>query len=74
MAVIESPYSSKIIVKLNAGVNPSTGGVIVKNCPFPGVVKNADKEKVMDIVGALLPTLNHSLAGVRRIEETTLES
>ena len=73
MAVIESAYKSSVSVKLNAGVNPSTGGMIVKSCPLGNLIRNADKEKVMNVVGALLPVLSYPLSSVRRTEVTTLE-
>jgi hypothetical protein len=71
---IESAYKSSIAVKLDAGTNPATGNMIVKSCPLRKVVQGADKEKVMNIVGALLPVLEHSLVRVERTEVSVLEN
>ena len=73
MAAIESAYKSSVSVKLNAGVNPSTGGVITKSCSLGNVAQGADADMVMDVVGALLPVLSYPLISVRRTEVTTLE-
>jgi len=73
MAVIESPYKSRVIVKLNAGINPKSGTVITKNVPFTNVLRACDKDKLMGVVETLLPVLSYPFAGARRIEETTLE-
>ena len=73
MAVMESAYKSSVSLKLNAGVNTS-GGVIVRSCSLGKVAQGADKDKNMDVVGALLPVLNHSLVRVERTEVSILEN
>jgi hypothetical protein len=70
----ERAYKSSVSVKLDAGVNSATGNMIVKSCSLGKVVQGADKDKVMGIVGALLPVLDYSLARVERTEVTVLEN
>ena len=74
MPVIEREHRSSVSVKLNAGVNPTSGGMIVQSCSLGKVVQGADAEKVMNVVGALLPVLKHPLARVMRTEVTVLEA
>ena len=71
---MESAYKSSVSVKLNAGTRPGSGGMIVKSCSLGKVVQGADKDKIMNVVGALLPVLDHSLVRVERTEVTILEN
>ncbi|MDR1377953.1 MAG: DUF1659 domain-containing protein [Synergistaceae bacterium] len=74
MSVIESAYKSSIAVKLDAGTNPATGNMIVKSCSLGKIVEGADNDKIMSVVGALLPVLDHSLVRVERTKVTSLEN
>jgi hypothetical protein len=71
---IESAYKSAVAVKLDAGTNPATGTMIVKSCSLGKVAQGADKDKIMNVVGALLPVLEHSLVRVERTEVSVLEN
>jgi hypothetical protein len=71
---IERPYKSSVTVKLDAGVNSATGNMIVKNCSLGKVTQSADKDKVMEVVEALLPVLDYPLARVERTKVTVLEN
>jgi hypothetical protein len=74
VAIAESAYRSSVSVKLNGGVNAVSGNTILKSCSLGKVVHGADKEKIMSVVGALLPVLDYSLARVERTEVTLLET
>ncbi|MDR1623331.1 MAG: DUF1659 domain-containing protein [Synergistaceae bacterium] len=70
----ERPYKSTVAVKLDAGVNSVTGNMIVKSCSLGKIAQDADKDKVMDVVGALIPVLDYPLAHVERTEVSILEN
>ena len=74
MAAIENAYKSAVSVKLDAGVNPSTGNTILKSCSLGKLVQGADADGIMSVVGALVPCLEHPLVRVERTEVTTLEN
>ena len=69
----ENAHRSSVSLKLNAGIREGTGGMIVKSCSLGKVVHGADKDKVMSVVGALLPVLEHPMFRVERTEVTILE-
>ena len=71
---IESAYKSSVAVKLNAGESPTTWNMVGRCCSFGKVVQGADKDKIMNVVGALLPVLDHSMVRVERTEVTILEN
>ena len=73
MAVIERARRSRIFMRLNGGTNPTSGGVITVSVSLGNVIANANGEKVMNVVGALIPVIRHTLQRVERIETTTLE-
>ena len=73
MAVVENGYRSSVSLKLNGGASPVTGTMLVKSCSLGKVVRNADAEKIMGVVGALAPLLVHPVVRVERTEVTTLE-
>jgi hypothetical protein len=73
MAVVENAYRSGVSVKLNGGTNPVTGGMIVKSCSLGKVVRGADKDRIMSVVGALGAVLTLTPARVERTEVTVLE-
>jgi hypothetical protein len=73
MAAVESAYRSGVSVKLNAGVSPVSGGMVVKSLSLGKIVREADKDKIMSVVGALIPVLDYGLARVERTEVTVLE-
>ena len=70
---IENAYRSSVSLKLNSGSRPA-GGMIVKSCSLGNVIQGADKDKVMSVVGALLPVLEHPLYRVERTEVSILEN
>ena len=70
----ENAYRSSVSVKLNSGSREGTGSMIVKSCPLGKVIGGADKDKVMSVVGALLPVLEFPLFRVERTEVTVLEN
>ena len=63
---IENAHRSSVSVKLNAGTRESTGGMIVKSCSLGKVTHGADAGKVMGVVEALAPVLEHPLFRVER--------
>jgi hypothetical protein len=74
MAAVENAYRSGVSVKLNGGVNPATGSMIVKSCTLGKIVHGADKDRIMDVVDALAPVLDYGLVRVERTEVTVLEA
>ena len=71
---IENAHRSSVSLKLNAGTRENTGGMIVKGCSLGKVLHGADVNKVMSVVGALAPVLEHPLFRVERTEVTILEN
>ena len=65
---IESAYRSSVSLKLNAGTKMGTGTMITKSCSLGKIMYGADKDKVMSVVGTLLPVLEHPLYRVERTE------
>jgi hypothetical protein len=74
MAITERAYKSSVALKLDAGTSPDNGSMIVRSCSLGKVAQGADKDKIMDVVGALLPVLEYPLAHVERTEVTVLEN
>jgi hypothetical protein len=74
MATVENAKRSGVSVKLNGGVNPVTGSMIVKSCSLGKVVHGADKDGIMNVVGALASVLDYGPARVERTEVTVLET
>jgi hypothetical protein len=73
MAVTENAYRSSVSVKLNGGVNAVSGNTLVKSCSLGKLERGADGDKIMNVVGALLPVLDYPLVRVERTEVTLLE-
>ena len=73
MAVV-NPHRNSVSLKLNTGAREGTGSMIVKSCSLGKVVSGADPEKIMGIVGALVPVLKHPLFRVEQTEVTILEN
>jgi len=71
---IESALRSAVSLKLNAGMRPGTGTMITKSCSLGKLVYGADKDKVMSVVGTLLPVMEHPLYRVERTEVTVIEN
>ena len=71
---IESALRSSVSLKLNAGTKPGTGTMITKSCSLGNVIHGADKDKIMSVVGALLPVLENPLYRVERTEVSVLEN
>ena len=70
----ENAHRSSVSLRLNAGSRPGTGGMVVRNCSLGRVVHGADKDKIMGVVGALRPVLEHPMFRVERTEVTILEN
>ena len=70
---VENALRSAVSLKLNAGTKPG-GGMITKSCSIGKVVHGADKDKVMSVVGVMLPVLEHPLFRVERTEVTVIEN
>ena len=71
---IENAHRSSVSLKLNTGTREGTGGMIVKSCSLGKVAHGADVDKVMNVVEALTPVLEHPLFRVERTEVTILEN
>ena len=71
---IESAHRSSVSLRLNTGTREGTGGMIVRSCSLGRVIHGADAEKIMSVVGALAPVLEHPLFRVERTEVTILEN
>ena len=73
MAVIETPKSSAVSVKLNAGMDYDTGRALVRSCPLGKVLPNADKGAIMDVADLLAAVLAYPAIRVERTEVSILE-
>ena len=73
MAVVQTLYSNKVSLKLNAGSNPATGRMIVKSAMLPKLTEAADAEKVMVVAKLAAPTLQHPMVRVERAAVFVLE-
>ena len=71
---IENAHSSAVTLKVNAGVRQSTGGMIVKSVSLGKIMSGANKDKIMSVVGALLPVLEHPMFRVERRITTIIEN
>ena len=71
---IANAHRSSVSLKLNTGVREDTGGMIVRSCSLGKVAHGANVNKVMSVVGALAPVLEHPLFRVERTEVTILEN
>jgi len=74
MASIENALRSGVSLKLNAGTKPGTGTMIIKSCSLGKVMYGADADKIMSVVGAMLPVLENPLYRVERTEVTVIEN
>ena len=70
---IESAYSSAVNLKLNTGFTGS-GGMKTATVSLGRLVYAADKDKIMSVVGTLLPCLVHPMYRVERREITVIEN
>ena len=71
---IENALRSSVSLKLNAGIRPGTGGMITKSCSLGKIMYAADKDKIMSVIGMLLPVLENPLYRVERTEVTVIEN
>ena len=71
---MENAYRSSVSLKLNSGSREGTGTMIVKSCSLGNVVAGADKDKIMNVVNALLGVLEYPKFRVERTEVTILEN
>jgi len=71
---IENALRSAISLKLNAGTKPGGSGMLTKSCSLGKVMAGADKDKIMSVVGALLPVLVYPLYRVERTEVSVIEN
>ena len=70
----ESTHRSSVALRLNVGTREDTGSMIVRSCSLGRVVNGADASRIMSVVGALVPVLEHPLFRVERTEVTVLEN
>ena len=70
---IESAYSSAASLRLNAGMT-ATGSMKIVNVGLRGLLHGADKDKIMSVVGTLLPVLTFPVYQVRRTEISIIEN
>jgi hypothetical protein len=71
---IESSYKSVVNVKLDAGTSPVTGNMIMRSASLGRVKEKADANKIMNVVGALIPCLAYGYVRVERTEVTAIEN
>ena len=71
---IESAYRGSVSLKLNAGMKMGTSTMITKSCSLGKIMHGADKDKIMSVVGTLLPVLEHPMYRVERTEVTVIEN
>ena len=71
---LDTVYKSSVSLKLNAGVSPTTGNMVLKSCSLGNVVYAADPDKIMSIVALALPVLAYPLNRVERTEVSTIEN
>ena len=71
---IESAHRSSVSLKLNAGTLMGSGTMITKSCSLCKIVHGADKDKIMSVVGTMLPVLEYPLYRVERTEVTVIEN
>lgn len=76
MAITSTIESNAVTIKLNAGVG-SDGQRILKNLNLTGIKSTAfsqeDKQKLYNIVTALMPLLTYSLYNVTLTQKETIE-
>ena len=71
---IESAHRSSVSLKLNAGTLMGSETMITKTCSLGKIMYGADKDKIMSVVGTLLPVLEHPMYRVERTEVTVIEN
>lgn len=70
---VENMRSAKVRVYLNAGSNPATGGMIVKNTLLGYVTGAAEADKILTVANALFPCLAHPAVRVERMVASSIE-
>ena len=74
MAVIKNAYRSGAAIKMNGGVSPTTGNMIVKSVSLGNMVAGADETKVMTVCGKMLAILKYPMIRIEQTEVVTLEN
>ena len=72
MSVITMNNPSSLRVKLDAGLNDSTGNTIVKSKTYSNIKPEATSQAIYDVATALEGLQEFSVLEVVRIENTTL--
>ena len=71
---VETMYMSKVRMYLNAGSNPTTGRMIVKNTLLGYVNPGENGDAVLAIGNALVPCLEYPCVRVERSTTSTIEA
>ena len=71
---VETMYMSKVRMYLNAGSNPTTGRMIVKNTLLGYVNPGENGDAVLAIGNALVPCLEYPCVRVERLTTSTIEA
>lgn len=70
---VEGTKTAKVRVYLNAGSNPGTGKMIVKNTLVGYMAPAADADKILTVTNSLAPCLEYPVIQVERVVATTIE-
>ena len=70
---IESAYRSVVNLRLIGGYTGS-GGMVTRTVSLRNVLHGADKDKIMSVIGAMLPVLLYPMYRVERQEITVIEN
>ena len=73
MSVITMNNPSSLRVKLDAGLNDSTGNTIVKSKTYSNLKYNANNQDVYDVAQALMGLQDYTVLEVLKQDSTTLE-
>ena len=72
MTVIAAKNPSSLRVKLDAGLNDSTGKTIVKSRTYSNLKHDANNQDVYDVAQALMALLDYPVIEVLKQDSTTL--
>ena len=73
MAVTTMNHPSSLRVKLDAGLNDSTGNTIVKSKTYSNLKYDANNQDVYDVAQALMGLQDYTVLEVLKQDSTTLE-
>lgn len=74
MAVVVTNNPSGLRIKLNLGVDDSTGKTIVKSKTYSNIKPDAADQDLFDVGDALASLQKHSLVEIARIDNSTLSA